>query len=110
MGSSDLRLPTSDPVVVRGEARSARSPVSVSRHCGVQSTRLAGHAACNGLRDTRSHWSVFRATLAVGAILVRLPQATHDVGNERRRGMAKDVSSKPSAGQKPMVRIAYCTS
>ena len=30
--------------------------------------------------------------------------------NERRRDMANGMSSKSAAGQKPMVRIEYCTS
>ena len=43
-------------------------------------------------------------------ILSGLAPATREVGDERRRGMANDGAGKSAAGQKPMVRIEYCTS
>ncbi len=56
------------PSVLREEARPPRSPGSVSGHLGVQSTRLAGHAACERLREMRSQRRAFHATLAPARI------------------------------------------
>ena len=42
------------PSVMREEARPPRPPEKVSRHLKVQSTRLARHAACDRLHETRS--------------------------------------------------------